>query len=216
MIDLDRELRATLDERARLAPPPVDARLAIRAAHRRQLVVVLAAIAVAAIVAIGSTAGAISLLRSSGRLTPANPSEGSTAAPVPVALRATVRYDGATCTYTGPRTIVAGQQYLSIRFKDRARWDSWGGLVLGGLSESATYGQLIAWSATHHPDFFGSFPPRKFLVPGSAQQISALARWTPTDPFTDPGPRYYLACLTYGHAHGSGMLPATLLEVTDG
>jgi hypothetical protein len=212
MIDLDRELRATLDERARLAPPPVDARPAIRAARRRQLVVVLTAIAVAAIVAIGSTAGAISLLRSSGRLTPANPSEGSTAAPVPAALRATVAFDfthRATCTYTGPRTIVAGQQYLRMHFKDRSR-SRFIGLLrvdMGELRGSATIGELVAWwdkNVTH------SFPPERFLVPGSVQTIGGSFGSS-----TDPG-RYYVAC-SYLYASGVLMQPATtLLKVTDG
>ena len=42
-VDLDRELRATLDERARLASPPVDAGRAIRMARRHQLGMVLTA-----------------------------------------------------------------------------------------------------------------------------------------------------------------------------
>jgi hypothetical protein len=82
MTDLDQEMRALLEEDARQAPPVPEAEPALRRTRRRQLVVVLTAIAVAAIVAIGSTAGAISLLRSSGRLTPANP---SSTAPSPTA-----------------------------------------------------------------------------------------------------------------------------------
>lgn len=81
MIDLDRELRALLEEDARRAPPVPDARPALRRTRRRQIAVVLTAIAVVAAVAIGSTAGAIALLRAPERQIPANPSETPTPAP---------------------------------------------------------------------------------------------------------------------------------------
>jgi Galactose oxidase, central domain len=75
MIDIDREIRATLDERAGLAPPPVDARLAVRVARRRQLGVALAALTVVAAVVVGSIAGVSALTRSSERRVPVGPVE---------------------------------------------------------------------------------------------------------------------------------------------
>ena len=73
MIDLERELRATLEGRARLAPPPVETRPAIRVARRRQLGVILTALAVVAAVVAGSVAGVSALIRSSEREVPAGP-----------------------------------------------------------------------------------------------------------------------------------------------
>lgn len=73
MIDLERELRATLDERAGLAPSPADTRPAIRVARRRQLGVILTALAVVAAVAVGAAAGISAILRASGEGVPAEP-----------------------------------------------------------------------------------------------------------------------------------------------
>lgn len=67
MIDLDRELRALLEEDARHAPPVPDARAAIRRTRRRQVGVVLTALAMVAAIAVGSVAGVSALIRSSER-----------------------------------------------------------------------------------------------------------------------------------------------------
>lgn len=84
MIDLDRELRATLAERVRLAPAPFDARRGIRVARRRQVGVIVTALAVTAAVVAGSFAGVSALIRSSERQIPAEPPD----APSPGVLEA--------------------------------------------------------------------------------------------------------------------------------
>jgi hypothetical protein len=77
--DLERDLRQMFEQREadvrgpRFAPPHSPERV-LRRTRRRQVGVVLTVFAVVAGVAIGSTAGAMSLLRSSDRRMPANPS----------------------------------------------------------------------------------------------------------------------------------------------
>jgi len=71
MIDLDREIRAVLEEDARRAPPVPEARQALRQTRRRQVGVVLTALAMVAAVAVGSFAGVSALMRSAP--TPAEP-----------------------------------------------------------------------------------------------------------------------------------------------
>jgi hypothetical protein len=75
MIDLDREIRALLEDDARRVPPTPHPRRAIRRARRRQVGAVLTALAVVAAVAAGSIAGVSALIRSSERPIPANPTE---------------------------------------------------------------------------------------------------------------------------------------------
>lgn len=89
MIDLDREIRAFLEEDARQAPPVPEAAPTLRRTRRRQVGVVLAALAVLAAVAVGSIAGASALIRSSERRVPANPTGTPTPSPtglVPVVV----------------------------------------------------------------------------------------------------------------------------------
>lgn len=80
MNDLERDLRQMYARREadlrepRFAPAHAPAPL-LRRTRRRQVGVALTAIAVVAVVAVGSTAGAVALLRSSDRRTPAEPSE---------------------------------------------------------------------------------------------------------------------------------------------
>ena len=68
-------------------------------------------------------------------------------------------------------------------------------------------------------NFYGSFPPRRFSVPGSFQAIDPRALEDgvgSTQSFDDPG-RYYVACLFWPPDEaGSTMRPASLLEVSDG
>ena len=73
MIDLDREMRALLEEDARHAPLAPDARAAIHRARRRQVGVVLTALAMVAAVAAGSIAGIEALIRASEQRIPAEP-----------------------------------------------------------------------------------------------------------------------------------------------
>lgn len=133
---------------------------------------------------------------------------------VPPVLRATVRWDGSTCTYTGPRTIVEEQQRLQIRFRDRSSHDSKALMVIAGLKRSGTYEELVAWSKTHAVSFYASFPP--FFVPGSSrfpgrnQMRDGL--WS-MKPFEADG-RYYLACLGPPGPQGGNMYLATELAVT--
>ncbi len=81
MIDLDRELRALLEEDARHAPPVPEARSAIRRTRRRQLVVVAVALVSAVVLVAGAVTGVGALIRSSERRVPANPSETPTPSP---------------------------------------------------------------------------------------------------------------------------------------
>lgn len=89
MIDLDRELRALLEEDARHAPPTPEPRAAIRRARRRQVGMVLTTLAMVAAVAVGSIAGVSALVRSSERRIPIGPAETptpSSASPAPVVI----------------------------------------------------------------------------------------------------------------------------------
>lgn len=80
MNDLERDLRQMFERREgdlrepRFAPVHAPAPL-LRRTHRHQAGVVFAALAVVAALAIGSTAGVLTLLRSSERRVPANPTE---------------------------------------------------------------------------------------------------------------------------------------------
>jgi hypothetical protein len=80
MNDLDRQMRALLDEDARKAPPVPVAAPALRRTRRRQVLVVATSLAMVAAVAIGSLAGVSALMRTSGRRIPTAP--GETPAPV--------------------------------------------------------------------------------------------------------------------------------------
>lgn len=89
MIDLEREVRALLQEDARHAPRLPDPGRVTRRAHRRQLGVVLTALAVAAAVVAGSVVGVSALVRSSERRIPIGPDESpvpSSTLPVPVVV----------------------------------------------------------------------------------------------------------------------------------
>ena len=57
MNDLERDLRDLLEDEARLAPPPHDARVAIRRTRRRQIATVAAATLGVAALAVGGIAG---------------------------------------------------------------------------------------------------------------------------------------------------------------
>ncbi len=88
MNDLERDLRQMFERHEadlrepRFAPARAPGPL-LRRTRRRQVGVALPAIAVAAVVAIGSTAGAVAVLRSSDRRTPADRSETPTPPPSP-------------------------------------------------------------------------------------------------------------------------------------
>jgi hypothetical protein len=82
MIDLDREMRALLDEDARHAPPVPEAAPTLRRTRRRQVVVVLTAAVVVAAVAVGSITGVSALVRSSEHRVPAEPPETSSRGPL--------------------------------------------------------------------------------------------------------------------------------------
>ena len=71
MIDLDRELRALLEQDARSAPPPPELEPIVRRTHRRQLATVAIGLVAAIALAAASIAGATAILRTSER--PAEP-----------------------------------------------------------------------------------------------------------------------------------------------
>jgi len=73
MIDLERELRMTLEEDARTAPPPAEMAATLRRTRRRQIRVVATGVIVAVIIVVGATAGVASILRSSGPPVPVGP-----------------------------------------------------------------------------------------------------------------------------------------------
>jgi len=83
MIDLDREMRALLEEDARLAPPVPEAEPALRRTRRRQVASLVLGLVAAGAVVVASIAGVSALLRSSERRVPTNPEPGALeAAPV--------------------------------------------------------------------------------------------------------------------------------------
>src|SRR5512144_1463914 len=72
MIDLDREMRALLDDEARRTPPLPGAASTLRRTRRRQALVLLASFVVVVAVAVGSVAGASALIRSTESGIPAD------------------------------------------------------------------------------------------------------------------------------------------------
>lgn len=218
-LHLEREIHDTLRRRVAdvmdpQAVPP--ARPVLRRTRWRQLATVITVVTTAVVLVAMSFVGVEALLRTSEPGVPAAPPE---VPGYPTVLRATVTWDGETCTYEGPRTLSADQmlapsdrQRLLITIEDRPRSEI-GFVVVARLQRRSSYAEFVEWAATHEANFYGSFPPRRFSIPGSGQivgrqtlHINGLG-WI--GPFDEPG-RYYLAC-------GAGTLhPAALLQVTDG
>jgi len=85
MIDLDREIRALLEEGARRAPPVPEPRPALRRTRRRQVVVAAVALVSALVLVAGAVTGVGALIRASERPIPANPTETPTPSPMELA-----------------------------------------------------------------------------------------------------------------------------------
>ncbi|MGE5460806.1 MAG: hypothetical protein ACM3WR_09300 [Solirubrobacterales bacterium] len=84
MIDLDREMRALLEEDAQHTPPVPEPTPVLRRTRRRQIGVALATVAVFAAVALGSVAGVSALVRSSERRVPIGPNVTTSPSTTPV------------------------------------------------------------------------------------------------------------------------------------
>lgn len=128
MIDLERELRALLEEDARHAPPAPEARAVLRRTRRRQVGVVLTTLAVVAAVAVGSVAGVSALIRSSERRIPIGPTEtpmpsptAETTTPSPTALAPAVISGSGLDGYVATTFPGAGNSDLAIA-PDGAVW----------------------------------------------------------------------------------------------
>lgn len=137
--------------------------------------------------------------------------------PSPSVLSVNVGWDGTTCTYVGPRTLVENRQRLRIRFEDRSDSESVF-LVFGGLHASANYERFVAWASTHEVNFYSLFPPPRFIVPGIGQVLGAEKvsdGMASAGPFAASG-RYYVACVAWPpDENGSTIHPAALLEVIE-
>lgn len=222
-LQLEREIRATLQRRVAdvMDPQAVPSeRPVLRDTRRRQLATVVTVVATCVALVAMSVMGVGALLRSSEPGVPAAPPE----VPVPPSVqRATVTWDGETCTYAGPLTAIADQeiatsarQGLRITFEDRSNSDSVA-LVVMQLPNDANYQEFIEWSKTHEVNYYGDFPPERFLGPGDivgSGQLEDGKAWI--GPFDQAG-RYFVACLAWPPDEGGGTLHhAALLQVTEG
>ena len=187
------------------------------------VLIVITVVATAVVLVAMSFVGVEALLRTSEPGVPAAPPEVPSNA---AALRATVTWDGESCTYEGPRTLLAPDQMLAPSERQRLRItlenrSSPGSVtvVVGKLQRGSSYTEFVEWAATHEVNFYGTFPPRRFLVPGAGQVFNGRilrAGFGRLFPAVGPG-RYWVVCMTYPPDEMGGTLhPAALLQVTAG
>jgi hypothetical protein len=189
----------------------------------------------ALVLVVGACSGGVSSASTSAPTTPAPTSTPTTPAPTtpaptgsPVAISATVTYDGQACTYAGPAVVPRGTEvtFTMANTPAYANGSVGAGLFVTPVLDGTTWEQVLAWAETRHV-----FPfPDWMRIPGTGydpygageKDMGEVLRLVPAPDRSDVTVTgvmtrnlYVVACNTHPD-EGQVPYPAILLKVLDG